>query len=119
MRGSRFQIFMLTLMRLPLLLRSCPYKKSCVQTCIPGGLFVNPLIVIGDAHAGWREKAALPVISIVTGSALHTSFNQLTSNLPGSIFIKPNKLKFLSFLKQLLQYVIHVNIITILGVPIH
>jgi hypothetical protein len=40
-----------------------------------------------------------------------SSFNKLTTDLPGGILIKIRELKFLLLLKQLLQYVIHVNIL--------
>jgi hypothetical protein len=39
------------------------------------------------------------------------SFNKLTADLPRSDFIEFCKLQFMLFLKQLLQCVIHVNIL--------
>src|SRR6185436_929340 len=75
---------------------------------------LHPFIIIGgcSTQAGVEKlMSASHDINRNRKSLALCPFNKLTAKLPGSFFIEPAKLKLLFFLKQLLQYLIHVDIL--------
>ena len=70
----------------------------------------NPFIIINGCSMQTGVKKLVIAQSYINSygkSFTYRSCNKVTADLPCSIFIEFCKLKFLFFLKQLLQYVMH------------
>src|SRR5258706_3903566 len=75
---------------------------------------LHPFVIIrGCAAQAGMEKLMCSPHNIYRDRRIPAArtLNKLTAKFPGNIFIELGELKFLFLLKQLLQYVVHINIL--------